>query len=203
MIVIIDYGMGNLRSVQKGFEKVGFEARVSSDPEVIYQASKVVFPGVGAFGDAMLELEKRDLLDPIKDSIKNGKPFLGLCLGLQLLFTKSFEGGEYKGLGIFKGEVKRFSDKLKVPHMGWNTVKFKAQNSKCKIFDGVPDGSYFYFVHSYYAEPQDRPIVAGATDYGMEFVCAVCKDNIYGLQFHPEKSQELGLKILENFAKLC
>jgi glutamine amidotransferase len=199
MIVIVDYGMGNLRSVQKGFQSQGIEALVSKSPSDISKAEKLVVPGVGAFGDAMEELTKRKLADPIRDSIKQGKPFLGLCLGLQLLFEVSSERGRHKGLGILEGEVKRFQPGLKIPHMGWNQVKFKGQ---CSIFKGIEDESYFYFVHSYYVEPKDQSVASATTDYGIEFASAVCKDNIYGLQFHPEKSQDLGLKMLKNFGEL-
>ena len=199
MIVIVDYGMGNLRSVQKGFQSQGIEALVSKSPSDISKAEKIVVPGVGAFGDAMKELNKRKLTDPIKDSIKQGKPFLGLCLGLQLLFEVSFERGEYEGLGILEGEVKRFQPGLKIPHMGWNQIKFKGE---CPIFKNIKNESYFYFVHSYYVEPKDPSAVSATTDYGVEFASAVCRNNIYGLQFHPEKSQELGLKMLKNFGEL-
>jgi glutamine amidotransferase len=208
MIAVIDYGMGNLRSVQKALEVSGANAKVTSLPADIEKADKLVFPGVGAFGEAMHELKRRDLVDPIKDAIRNGKTFLGLCLGLQLLFEKSEEDPGVKGLSIFKGEVKRFKfpkkRSLKVPHMGWNSIirgsRFQAPGSR--ILSGVPDGSYMYFVHSYYVKPEDRSIALTMTDYGIDFVSGVHKDNIYALQFHPEKSQELGLKILKNFVSL-
>jgi imidazole glycerol-phosphate synthase subunit HisH len=205
MIAVIDYGMGNLRSVQKALEEVGAKARVTSDPADLKRCSKVVFPGVGAFGDAMKELRRRRLVDPIKDAIACGKPFLGLCLGLQLLFEKSEEAPGVKGLSVLKGEVKRFhfpKKGLKVPHMGWNSITKEANGPGAKILKGISDGSYVYFVHSYYVKPKDRKSVLTMTDYGADFVSGICKDNIYGLQFHPEKSQELGLKILKNFVGL-
>jgi glutamine amidotransferase len=205
MIVIVDYGMGNLRSVQKAFQKVGQEALITSDPDKVLQALKVVLPGVGAFGNCMTNLKERHLIDPIYRFIETGNPFLGICLGLQLLFTESEEGG-VKGLDIVKGRVKRFDFRnkgLKVPHMGWNNIKIKNKKSKIKsILGGVPDGSYFYFVHSYYVEPDDKSVITATTEYGLEFASIVSKDNIYGTQFHPEKSQELGLKILKNFGEL-
>jgi glutamine amidotransferase len=214
MIAVIDYGMGNLRSVQKALEEAGAKAKITSGASDIRRCDKVVFPGVGAFGDAVKELKRRGLIGPIKEAIAGGKPFLGLCLGLQLLFEKSEEAPGVKGLGVLKGEVKRFSgsslvasgskDRLKVPHMGWNEIKVKSKKSKVKsdILKGIPDGSYFYFVHSYYAKPRDPRIVLTTTNYGIDFVSAVRKDNVYGLQFHPEKSQAQGLKILRNFIGL-
>ena len=211
MIAVIDYGMGNLRSVQKALEEVGAKTRVTSDPSDLKRCSKVVFPGVGAFGDAMKELRRRGLVDPIKDAIADGKPFLGLCLGLQLLFEKSEEAPGVKGLCVLKGEVKRFrgsefvnrgsKKRLKVPHMGWNEIdRYTKHDSRyTKLLHGVPNGSYMYFVHSYYVKPKDKSSILTITDYGIDFVSGVCKDNVCGLQFHPEKSQALGLKILKNF----
>ena len=200
MIVIVDYGMGNLRSVHKAFQRVGEEAVVTSDPQEVLRASKLVLPGVGAFGDCMANLKKRNLIEPIYRFIESGKPFLGICLGLQLLFTESEEGG-VKGLDIIRGRVKRFdfSDRrLKIPHMGWNQIK----ESQKFILKGIPDGSYFYFVHSYYIEPDDESIVTTTTEYGLEFASMIHRDNLYGTQFHPEKSQELGLRMLKNFGEL-
>ncbi|MCX5665963.1 MAG: imidazole glycerol phosphate synthase subunit HisH [Candidatus Omnitrophica bacterium] len=199
MIVVIDYGMGNLHSVRKALEVVGAGAKVSSSAKDILRADKIVFPGVGSFGEAMKELKKRKLVQPIKDAIAEGKPFLGLCLGLQLLFERSEEAPGVKGLGVLKGEVKRFKLKgLKVPHMGWNSIK----NKRSDIFDKVPDNSYMYFVHSYYVKPKDKKVVLSTTSYGIDFASGVCKDNVYAFQFHPEKSQALGLKILKNFVEL-
>ncbi len=199
-IVIIDYGMGNVKSVYNALHFLGYEAEIISDPEALKSADVVVFPGVGAFGEGMLELEKRSLIEPIKEHISKGKPFLGLCLGLHLLFDKSYEHGEHKGLGILQGEVLKFPDPsetgLKVPQMGWNTIKIFKQHD---IFKDFPSDSYVYFVHSYYVQPEDENIVAGKTDYGVEYCSMVIKDNIFAMQFHPEKSQKLGLKLLENF----
>jgi len=196
MIAIIDYGMGNLRSVEKGFLKVGVDARVVTDSRSVNDAEAVVLPGVGAFRDCMRNLDRMKLIEPILKSVRNGKPYLGICLGLQMLFTESEEFGVYKGLDILKGKVVRFQVDLKVPHMGWNTVRLL---KKPPIFDGIKDESYFYFVHSYYVAPNDEGIIAGTTDYGMTFTSMVWKDNIIATQFHPEKSQETGLKILKNF----
>jgi imidazole glycerol-phosphate synthase subunit HisH len=196
MIAIIDYGMGNLRSVEKGFLKVGVDAKVVTDPRSVDDAEAVVLPGVGAFRDCMRNLDRLKLIEPILKSVRNGKPYLGICLGLQMLFTESEEFGVYKGLDILKGKVVRFQVDLKVPHMGWNTVRLLA---KPPIFDDIKDESYFYFVHSYYVAPDDEGISAGTTDYGITFTSMVWKDNIIATQFHPEKSQETGLKILKNF----
>ena len=199
MIAIIDYGMGNLRSVQKAFEKVGAEAVITQNPGDIDCADQVVLPGVGAMQPAMQKLKELHLIDPIKKSIADGKPFLGICLGLQLLFEKGFEGGEVDGLGVFPGTVERFAS-LKVPHMGWNQIKIK--NSNSPLFAGVSNMSHFYFCHSYYVKPSDPSIAAAATDYGIEFASAVAWKNVFGVQFHPEKSQTPGLEILKNFSQL-
>jgi imidazole glycerol-phosphate synthase subunit HisH len=200
-IAIIDYQMGNLRSVQKGFEKVGQSATITSDPAELAAADKVVLPGVGAFGDAMAELKRRELVEPIREAIASGKPFLGICLGLQLLFDVGYEGGEFEGLGILRGKVVRFDlpPPLKVPHMGWNRGKFKAA---APLLNGLPDGTYFYFVHSYYVVPADPQLVAIETDYGHPFCAAIWRDNLFATQFHPEKSQADGLLLLKNFAEL-
>jgi glutamine amidotransferase len=204
MIVVIDYGMGNLHSVRKALEVVGAKAKVSSYPEDIKKASKLVFPGVGSFGEAMKELKRLKLVQPIKDAIASGTPFLGLCLGLQLLFEKSEEAPGVRGLGVLRGEVKRFKLRdLKVPHMGWNNIAYnlKLKAGSLKLLKGVSNNSYMYFVHSYYAVPKNKKDILTTTNYGIKFASGVCKDNIYGLQFHPEKSQELGLRILRNFVK--
>lgn len=199
-VVIVDYGMGNLRSVSKAFEKVGAKVTVSDRPKVIARADKLVVPGVGAFRDAMAELKSRRLIGPIKEFVADGKPFLGLCLGLQLIFSRSEEGGSSKGLDLIKGRIVRFrSAKLKIPHMGWNQL---SGINGCPLLKGIPTGSYMYFVHSYYADPSGKDCVAAWTDYGVRFPSVICSDNIYATQFHPEKSQELGLKILRNFVKL-
>jgi len=202
MIAIIDYQMGNLRSVQKGFEKVGHHAEITSSPQDILKADKVVLPGVGAFRDAIAELRKRDLVEPIREVIAKDKPFLGICLGLQLLFERSYEGGEYEGLGIVPGEVKKFDlpSEYKVPHMGWNQANIKKQ---APILTDVAEGSHFYFVHSYYAAPTNADVVAIESVYHSPFCAMIWNDaNLFATQFHPEKSQTDGLKILKNFAEL-
>jgi glutamine amidotransferase len=208
MIAIVDYGMGNLRSVHKAVELVGAEARVISAPAGIRDAAKIILPGVGAFRDCMRNLAELDLLEPIIRSIETGKPFLGICLGLQLLFEESDEFGLHKGMGVLPGKVTRFPDVIRdpeageplpIPHMGWNTVEIKKGTP---LFAGIESGSYFYFVHSYYAIPQDPDDIAAVTPYGIEFACAVQRDNIYAVQFHPEKSQEKGLRLLRNFGRL-
>ena len=197
MIVIVDYGMGNLRSVEKGFLKIGADAMVTSDPKVIDDASAVVLPGVGAFKDCMRNLQEMSLLEAVVKSIEKGKPYLGICLGLQVLFTESEEFGRSKGLNIFGGKVVRFPENgLKVPHMGWNTIKILNQPP---ILNSINDGSFFYFVHSYYVVPSEKNLTATTTDYGITFTSMIWKENIFATQFHPEKSQELGLGILKGF----
>jgi len=196
MIAIVDYGMGNLRSVEKGFLKVGVDARVVTDPKAVDDAQAVVLPGVGAFRDCMRNLKEMSLTESIVRSIQKGKPYLGICLGLQVLFTESEEFGIHKGLDILKGKVLRFQINLKVPHMGWNNVRIQRRPP---IFDGIQDETFFYFVHSFYVLPDDNDVVATTTDYGITFASMVWKDNIFATQFHPEKSQETGLKILKNF----
>jgi glutamine amidotransferase len=201
MLAIIDYQMGNLRSVQKGFEKMGHAAAITSDPATLAQADKLVLPGVGAFADAIAELRRRELVEPIRDAIAGGKPFLGICLGLQLLFDVGYEDGEHEGLGILPGEVRRFDvpPEYKVPHMGWNRVHLKRRPP---IFAGVEDDSHFYFVHSYYVAPQDDAVVSGVASYPNPFCAMVWRDNLFATQFHPEKSQAVGLQVLKNFAEL-
>jgi len=204
MIAIVDYGMGNLRSVEKGFLKVGIDVRVTNKPEVIERANGIVLPGVGAFRDCIEELTSLKLIDVLVDAIKKGKPYLGICLGLQILFSESEEFGRYPGLDIFKGKVVRFparedscrEGRLKVPHMGWNEITIKRNNP---LLEGVPDRSYLYFVHSFYVVPEDGSIVSTVTDYGIEFTSTIWKDNVFATQFHPEKSQSVGLSILKNF----
>jgi imidazole glycerol-phosphate synthase subunit HisH len=209
MIAIIDYGMGNLRSVQKGFERMGHEAVVTSDAKTILSASKVVLPGVGAFPDCMRNLREYGLIDAVHKSISSGKPFLGICLGLQLLFTESEEFGISKGLDIIKGRVVRFKgpafynpqstiDNLKVPHMGWNSISIKRRPP---ALQDVPEGSHVYFVHSFHVVPEDKGVIATTTPYGFEFVSSIWKDNIFASQFHPEKSQSVGLSILKRFGE--
>ncbi|MDQ7784124.1 MAG: imidazole glycerol phosphate synthase subunit HisH [Desulfomonilaceae bacterium] len=201
MIVVVDYGMGNLRSVQKGFEKVGAEAVISRDAEEITAADKLVLPGVGAFPKCMENLKELNLVDPVVGFIRSGRPFLGICLGLQLLFDESEEFGTHEGLKVIRGKVREFDRdmKLKIPHMGWNQVSTRKD---VPIFEGIKDGSFFYFVHSFYVDPLDDRDIAAETEYGIRFTCAVARDNIYAVQFHPEKSQENGLRILKNFANL-
>ena len=198
MIAIIDYGMGNLRSVHKAFEAVGHQAVVTREASIIADASHVVLPGVGAFGDCMANLVRYELIDPIRAAIKTGKPFMGICLGLQLLFTESEEFGSHKGLDIIPGKVRKFplSPLLKVPHMGWNDIEIIRA---APPFKGIANGSYCYFVHSYYVDPTDGGVVAAKTAHGRSFVSAVWKDNVVACQFHPEKSQEVGLRIIKNF----
>jgi glutamine amidotransferase len=203
MIAVIDYGLGNLRSVGKALEVIGTEAEVSNNPEKIAGAKAIVLPGVGAFQRGMENLERLNILPSLFKAIRDGKPFLGICLGLQLLFTESEEHGIHKGMDIIKGRVKRFDSDLKVPHMGWNKVKLKIKNEKLKIFENIPDESYFYFVHTYYVEPEDKEAIVATTDYGQDFVSVLNKDNVWGVQFHPEKSAGIGLKLLENFLSLC
>lgn len=198
MITIVDYQMGNLRSVQKGFERVGHAAQISSDPEVIRQAEKLVLPGVGAFGDAMAELRQRHLVEPIKEAILGGKRFLGICLGLQLLFDQGYEGGRQPGLGILPGEVVRFDlpRQFKVPHMGWNVARLVRRPP---VFAKTPDLTHFYFVHSFYVVPAEAEVIATETDYHVPFCSTVWRDNIVATQFHPEKSQQNGLELLRAF----
>ena len=204
MIAIIDYGMGNLRSVQKGFEKIGADAVVTADPRVVLEADKIVLPGVGAFRDCMHNLEQAGFVEPILKVIADGRPFLGICVGMQLLFSDSVEFGLYRGLDLISGHVLRFpegmregDEELKVPHMGWNQLNFKR---KPEVFGDVDEGTNVYFVHSYYVKPDDEEVIAATTNYGIEFCSAIWKDNIVATQFHPEKSQHAGLRILKNFA---
>jgi glutamine amidotransferase len=198
MIAIIDYGMGNLRSVSKAFEAVGYQAIVTRNASSIQNASHVVLPGVGAFGDCMAHLDQYGLIEPIKAAIQSGKPFLGICLGFQLLFTESEEFGRHEGLNIFPGKVRAFSKDrtLKVPHMGWNQVNVQRP---CPLFEEIADGADWYFVHSFFVDPQDRQITATTTTYGMRFTSSIWKDNIVACQFHPEKSQAVGLQLMKNF----
>ncbi len=206
MIAILDYGMGNLRSVHKAMEKMGFQAVITQDATALEKAEGLIVPGVGAYGRAMENLRQLGLVKPISEFVESGKPFLGICLGLQLLFSGSEEFGFQKGLSILKGRVVRFpfsqagesspQNSLKVPHMGWNAVHVQRRPF---ALDGIPDEAYFYFVHSYYPIPDEQEIVATTTDYGGEFVSSISLGNLFACQFHPEKSQSLGLKILQNF----
>ncbi|WP_096896212.1 imidazole glycerol phosphate synthase subunit HisH [Candidatus Scalindua japonica] len=223
MIAIIDYGMGNLRSVGKAFEKVGFDAVVTDKAEIIENADKIVLPGVGAFKDAIDGLQERNLIGPIRSHIKQNKLFLGICLGLHLLFSRSYEDGVHEGLDIISGEVVRFNadrlnvnnengqkevfgglpvvnnQRLKIPHMGWNTIQARKE---VPLLKGLPADPYMYFVHSYFVVPDRKDVVATETDYGAAFVSMISIDNIFATQFHPEKSQQYGLAILRNFGEL-
>lgn len=206
MIAIIDYGMGNLRSVQKGFEKIGAEALVTANPRLIQEADRIVLPGVGAFRDCMSNLEQAGFVEPLLKVIAEGRPFLGICVGMQLLFSDSVEFGLYQGLNVISGHVLRFpegmregDEELKVPHMGWNQLNVKRRPAP---FEGIADGCNVYFVHSYYVKPDNDDVIATTTDYGIEFCSSIWKDNIVATQFHPEKSQDVGLGILKNFAEM-
>lgn len=206
MIGIIDYGMGNLHSVQKGFEMVGADVAIVSDAAGIAAADKVVLPGVGAFRDAISTLRDKGLVEPIQQAVDDGKWFLGICLGLQLLFDVSYEDGEYAGLGIIPGKVVKFDfagrpdeKELKIPHMGWNALQFKQD---IPLYRDIDAGSYVYFVHSYYVAPNDTAVAATTTEHGVAFVSSIARDNVMATQFHPEKSQRVGLTMLKNFAAL-
>jgi glutamine amidotransferase len=199
-IVIIDYGMGNLRNVQKGFEKIGFEAKLTRNKKEIESASAIVLPGVGAFKDCMENLEKYGLVDPLLRSVEKGKPYLGICLGLEILFSESEEFGTHKGLDLIRGKVVKFrpDSEHKVPHMGWNTIE---KEREVPMLQGIESGDFFYFVHSYYVVPEEARWVSTLTTYGKPFVSSIWKENLFATQFHPEKSQQKGLRILENFVK--
>jgi glutamine amidotransferase len=197
-ILIVDYGMGNLRSVSKALEKVGFRVKVSSDPEDVKKANAIALPGVGAFKDAVENLRRMGLYGEIIRHIERGKPYFGICLGLQLLFEKSYEFGEAKGFGVVEGEVVLLPTSVKVPHIGWNQLWKKKPSS---LLEGIKDGEYVYFVHSYHVVPKKKDIILTTTDYGIDFVSSIEYENIFAVQFHPEKSQKVGLKILENFRR--
>lgn len=210
MIAIIDSGIANLRSVQKGLEHVGADAKIVEDPRTIRDASGIVLPGVGAFRDGITKLRDGGFVEPLLRAIGEGKPVLGICLGLHFLFSESEEFGHHKGLNVIKGRVVRFPDassrsgdgtqaRLKIPHMGWNRIRIERQ---APIFKGIPDGGFFYFVHSYYVQPEDERVIAATTEYGLRFTSVLWRDNLFACQFHPEKSQSLGLQLLKNFASL-
>ena len=203
MISIVDYGMANLRSVQKAFERVGHRAEIISRPEQVERADKIVLPGVGAFQDAVATLRSTELASPIVRHIEQGKPFLGICLGLQMLFDVGYEDGEHRGLGVLRGKCVRFdvdqSMGLKVPHMGWNQLTVKRRSP---LLRGLGDDSCVYFVHGYHVETDDDSVIATTTDYGRPFVSSVWRDNLMATQFHPEKSQRVGLQMLANFAAM-
>ena len=202
-IAILDYDMANLRSVQKAFEHVGVTARIISTPDEVDRAERLVLPGVGAFRDAVATLRDRELDGPIRRHIEKGKPFLGICLGLQMLFEVGLEDGEHQGLGVLKGRCVRFdvdeTRGLKVPHMGWNQIEMRKPSP---LFRDLAEGSNVYFVHGYHVVPEDKTLIASTTNYGGDFVSSICRDNLMAVQFHPEKSQAVGLKILANFAAM-
>lgn len=201
MIAIIDYGAGNLQSVKKAFDFIGAESVITDNPEVINACDRILLPGVGSFGDAMDSMHKSGLVETVKQNALSGKPFLGICLGLQLLFEESEESPGVKGLGIFNGKIKKFSNDmgLKIPHIGWNSLEIKQKDT---LFKDVPENSYVYFVHSYYLHAEDENDIATITNYGIDFHSAVGKNNIFATQFHPEKSGDVGLQILKNFASM-
>jgi glutamine amidotransferase len=209
MIAIIDSGIANLRSVQKGFERVGHEARIVEDPRLLTESAGIVLPGVGAFADGIAKLSRHGFIEPLRRAIEQGKPVLGICLGLHFLFSESEEFGLHKGMHLLPGRVRRFADdmpdpatpgtRLKVPHMGWNRVR---RVRPAPILAGLPEEPFFYFVHSYYVEPADDNVTAGVTEYGRWFTSVIWRDNLFATQFHPEKSQASGLKLLANFAAL-
>jgi glutamine amidotransferase len=199
MIAIVDYGRGNLGSVEKATTRLGERAIVTQDPREVERADALILPGDGAFHDAMRNLEALNLIEPLKHALRDGRPFLGICLGYQLLFSESEEFGQGKGLDLIPGVVRRFPGGLKVPHMGWNQVEHRGE---MRILDGIPSGAYFYFVHSYYPEPAEDGLSIATCSYGVTFPAAVVKENLFGTQFHPEKSQIWGLKLLENFTRI-
>ena len=212
MIAIIDSGIANLRSVQKGFERVGHEAKIVEAPQALKDARGIVLPGVGAFADGIAKLKAAGFIEPLLQELERGKPLLGICLGLHFLFSESEEFGLHQGLNLLQGRVRRFPDtvpssvsgqrssRLKIPHMGWNRVHLKKD---VPIMKGIAEGSYFYFVHSYYVEPSNEAVVAGVTEYGIPFTSMVWQENLFATQFHPEKSQALGLQLLRNFGEIC
>jgi glutamine amidotransferase len=201
MIHIIDYGMGNLRSVQKAFEKLGVEATVCTKSTELADAHKLVLPGVGAFRDAINHLKDQDMVAPILDHIAADRPFLGICLGQQLLFDVSYEDGQFEGLGVIPGKVVRFEEQpdLKIPHMGWNSLQTVGGSP---LLNEIPENSHVYFVHGYYVVPEDDSVVATSTNHGTEFCSSIARGNLFATQFHPEKSQSIGLRLLKNFATL-
>ncbi|BCJ87936.1 imidazole glycerol phosphate synthase subunit HisH [Effusibacillus dendaii] len=200
MIAIVDYGVGNLRSVQKAFEKVGHEVIVTSSPQEVAAADGVLLPGVGAFGDAMFHLKQLGLLDSLKQSVKQGKPLLGICLGMQLLFSASEEHGHHIGLNLIAGNVKRFKGKFKIPQVGWNELVVKQPHP---LLEGLNKNNYVYYVHSYVVDPADRSVIIASSDYYGEVPGVVAFKNVYGIQFHPEKSSSVGLRMLDNFGRMC
>lgn len=202
MIELIDYGAGNLRSVEKALIHIGADVHVTESPKSLEEADAVVLPGVGAFDDCMIEMGRRGLVEPLRKFMRSGRPFLGICVGYQALFEGSEEPpAQQPGLGVLQGRVKRFSTPgLKVPQIGWNRISLKQPD--CPLFEGIPEGTHFYFVHGYYPKPEDTGVVAAETEYGETFASAVWKDNVFATQFHPEKSQQAGLRLLQNFVNL-
>ena len=198
MIAVVDYDAGNIRSVTKALESLGVEARVTGDPADIEKADRIVLPGVGAFGNAAQSLVAKNLMDPLRNAIRAGKPFIGICLGMQLLYERSEENPGVRGLGVIKGRVVRFPGGLKVPHLGWNQV---FQKGCSPVWNEIPDGSFFYFAHSYFGVPADASVISGETEYGVPYVSSVRRGGLFGVQFHPEKSQQWGLKLLANFIR--
>ena len=198
MIAVIDYGAGNIRNVVNAIHKLGYQVTLTSDPDEVISAETVILPGVGAAGDTVLSLKKLNLVEPVRRIIAENRPFMGICIGLQILFTETEEDMGQKCLNVYPGKVKKFPAGRKIPHMGWNQVNQKITHP---LFEGVPDNSNFYFVHSYYVDPEDVSLVAGTTDYGLEFCSIIVKGNLIGTQFHPEKSGDTGLKILDNFLR--
>ncbi len=203
MISIIDYGMGNLRSVEKALQSLGYNAEITSDPEKVLKSDRAVLPGVGAFGDCYAGLETSGLKEAVLGFIKTGKPMLGICVGMQLMFEKSLEFGEHNGLGIFKGTVKKFPDSMieqgmKIPQIGWNQIDKKFEHP---LLDGITTGDYFYFVHSYCVKAEEQGVEALSCSYGVNFTAMVVRDNVAATQFHPEKSQKLGISLLKNFGE--
>lgn len=198
MIGIVDYGRGNLRSVEKALDKVGFASRIMAEPAELAAVRGVILPGVGAFADAMAALRQAQWIEPLREYARSGAPFLGICLGMQLLFAVGEEHGAHAGLALLPGRVVKFPPGRKIPHMGWNNMRLERRS---RLLDGIPDESFFYFVHSYYAVPADPGVVAGSSEYGVRFPAFVGRDNVWGAQFHPEKSSPWGLKLLENFGR--
>jgi len=200
MITIVDYGAGNLRSVVNAITRLGYQSKITSNPNEVLSAQTIILPGVGAAADTMQNLKALDMVEPIRQFIAEGRPFFGVCIGLQILFTGTEEGGWHECLNIFSGRVRKLLSGLKIPHMGWNQVK---QRDFHPVFEGIPDEANFYFVHSYYVEPDDKSLVAGETEYGIPFCSAIAKGNLIGTQFHPEKSGEFGLRMYDNFIKIA
>ncbi len=200
MITIIDYGAGNLRSVANAITKLGYEPKITSRADEVLNAQAVILPGVGAAADTMENLKALGMVDPIRQLITEGRPFFGVCIGLQILFTGTEEGGWHECLGVIPGQVKKLPSGLKIPHMGWNQVRQKVSHP---VFDGIPDGANFYFVHSYYVDPDDKSMVAGETEYGIDICSVIIRGNLIATQFHPEKSGEFGLKMYDNFIKFA